>query len=434
MNREASARPKAQHEAFRFNETQGVVTGYTAPQRPDRPYDRAKARRLLKAALPQLAVEDWTVRIDLGDGDPILVAAHSGTATMSKDNPGARTGCTLKTTAKLLISVLRRENLPRRALTRDDIKADGDVKLATRFCDALGGRRIVTNKVPATSALPSPTTDWDLAKDQLDEFGYAIIKDAMALDQVKSVRDRLMEQAEAEREMGVACLQGGDLGSLLQPNQRVWNLYNKGHEFLELLDHPIIEAFVPDYLGDYYLLSNLTANIAGPGGKPMFPHTDQTHVPADFPIGMNVFWFLEDVTAANGGTRLLPGSHRPDVGLDDIYSIDEMVAAEGPAGSAFLFDARLWHATGPNTAADSARPIIIMLFGRFWERQIDNLAVSVHDEVLATMSDRVKTMCGLRVTYARGTVEGQPFGSDGTIINRRHRGLGVLRPSRRTAE
>ena len=48
-------------------------------------------------------------------------------------------------------------------------------------------------------------------------------------------------------------------------------------------------------------------------------HVDQAYVqPAvSFQIGLNILWFLEDVSDANGGTRILPGSHGSGVAPAD---------------------------------------------------------------------------------------------------------------------
>jgi ectoine hydroxylase-related dioxygenase (phytanoyl-CoA dioxygenase family) len=188
---------------------------------------------------------------------------------------------------------------------------------------------------------------------------------------------------------------------------------------------------MPEFLDDYFLLSNYMANIAGPGSKPMYPHTDTADIPADFMLGLNLVWFVDDVTAANGGTRLLPGSHRTDVGLENIFSNEEMIAAEGPAGSAFFFDQRLWHGTGANITT-GYRPIIITQFIRYWIRSVDNGTLSISDEVYATLPDRIKTMLGFRVTSIRGTTEGQPADKEGVLVTRNFAKVGELYPSRRS--
>jgi ectoine hydroxylase-related dioxygenase (phytanoyl-CoA dioxygenase family) len=379
----------------------------------------------LTEALSLLGMEDWRVRIDFGDNAPIVVVSRGGKAAFADANGDV--DVTLTMSPKIMVQILELELPPRLAITSFRITMEGDTKLGTRFCDALLGRR-VANTLATPNPLPTPTTDWELAKDQMDEFGYAILKDALPPMQLARVRKRLLEQAQAERELGIACMDGGVPGTPNQPNQRVWNLPNKGREFIELLDHPLIDFFVPDLLGDYFLLSNHTANIAGPGGRPMNPHIDQSHSPVDLAMGMNVMWFLGDVTAANGGTRVLPGSHKPGVVLADVFSIDETIPVEAPAGSAFLFDARLLHGTGANVTMNEKRPVIISLFTRSWDRQADNATVSLADDVFESLSDRVKTMFGFRVTNYRGTVEGQTIGDDGIIINRHFKRVRELKP------
>ena len=69
------------------------------------------------------------------------------------------------------------------------------------------------------------------------------------------------------------------------------------------------------------------------------------------PVVLNVMWMLNDFTVENGATRIVPRSHlygrRPDKDRDkDVVSIP----AEGVAGSAMLFDGRIWHGTGANVS------------------------------------------------------------------------------------
>lgn len=130
------------------------------------------------------------------------------------------------------------------------------------------------------------------------------------------------------------------------------SLPNKGDEFLELLTHPLYVESMDQLLGRGWLVSSSTANIAGPGGEPMFPHADQCYVPAPFsprPLVANCGWLLDDFTEDNGGTRVVPGSHRLGRGPSPEEAAEcDTVAIEGPAGSAFLFDGRLWHGTRAN--------------------------------------------------------------------------------------
>jgi ectoine hydroxylase-related dioxygenase (phytanoyl-CoA dioxygenase family) len=200
----------------------------------------------------------------------------------------------------------------------------------------------------------------------------------------------------------------------------VWCLPNKGQEFIDLLEHNrTIDDFVPDFLGDDAILFSYTANIARPGNTPMHMHTDQITIQPpvrSMAFGMNLMYFLEDITEENGGTLVMPGSHKGNWAPDDPHSTVDTVAAAGPAGTCMVFESRIWHATGANKQPGSERPVILVFFVRACMRQQENFQLSVKDEVVNSCSDKVKGYMGWRTTGSVGGVQG--FGKDWTIVKR----------------
>lgn len=94
------------------------------------------------------------------------------------------------------------------------------------------------------------------------------------------------------------------------------NLPNKGDEFLDLLNHPLVDAIVPWFLGDGFHVHSMSANIARKGSSGIYMHRDQmglTPETIDHAYLLNAMWYLEDVTAERGATRLYPGSHDKNV-------------------------------------------------------------------------------------------------------------------------
>src|SRR5215469_11139838 len=197
--------------------------------------------------------------------------------------------------------------------------------------------------------------DIERAKAELDSDGYCTIENVLSSEEVKALKARLIEQAEGERARGVSFHDGG----AARPNQRVWMLVNKGRVFRDLMLHPIVDALMGHLLGSDYLLSSLTANIAGPGGEPMVLHTDQGYVGfwTPVPVVANIAWMLDDFTEGNGGTRLVPRSHlnqdatprssafAPSA-VANVPRPEDTIAAKGATGSVLCFDGRLWHGTG----------------------------------------------------------------------------------------
>jgi len=407
--------------------TQDAAYSYSVPARLPTTEDWAQAKESLSKTISGMRKRDWIVQIDLGDGTPLVVDCRSGTVK-DGDKAAATPQCSLVMAPQTLSQIISGEMNPRYGMIFQRISVMGSIKDATHFCDALGNRSVV-NRMGSSIQYPEPTTDIALAKSQLRKFGYTIIKDALKPEHLLRLRRRVVEQAEAERAAGIAHLESGEPGSPIQPNQRVWNLPNKGKMFVDLLDHPLVDAFMPEFLGDYYLLANHHANIAGPGGRPMYIHNDQINIqpPVDFPVGMNLFWLLDDVHEANGGTRILPGSHVPGIEPDNVFSIEGTIAAKAPAGSALIFESRLWHGTGPNRT-QGKRHAIITYFVRSWVRTYENATISLRQDVLDTLTPRQKTMFGFRITAAQGSIDGQGDHKEGTFIDREAKLIPEMRP------
>ena len=300
---------------------------------------------------------------------------------------------------------------------------------------------------------PRPTTDLGMAKAHLDEFGYCLIAEALSPELNAALRTRLLEQAEAELQRGVAIEDGGPEG-LPGINQRLTMVVNKGKVFLEVLFIESVRAVIDHALGDEYLLHSFTANIAKPGGATMELHTDQWWMPAPIPrnqaftpvgsitrarpnveatgrvetliprAAVNVVWMLNEFTAENGGTRLVPGSHlygRWPYKEEDKET--ETIAGAGPAGTAMVFDGRTWHGTGANVT-DRPRLGLLTTFIGPQFRQMENFTVGTAPEVLADASPELLTLLGFKIWFGYGRLD---RGSD-EFITPGQEMLGEMKP------
>ncbi|MEM7134482.1 MAG: phytanoyl-CoA dioxygenase family protein [Chloroflexota bacterium] len=287
-----------------------------------------------------------------------------------------------------------------------------------------------------TQALPQPTTDMPTARANLDEFGYCLLANALSDTEVAAVRGRLEEQAAAERQQDMAYRDAGPNATGV--NQRLWFLVNKGQAFRDLLLHQRVRELVGHVLGDEYLLSSYTANIANPGGIMEF-HTDQWWMPmptatghavvkpgsmtrAAFrghhlkevkverpammppPMACNVMWMLTDFTAENGATHVVPGSHhsgrQPDAELD----VDaNWVPGVAPAGTAMVFEGRIWHSTGANVS-DSPRMGALTYFCAPMVRQQENLTVGTDPEILKDAPQELLDLLGFKLWQGYGRI------------------------------
>lgn len=277
-------------------------------------------------------------------------------------------------------------------------------------------------------ALPPATGDLEEAWGHLLEHGVARLEDALPAAEVHRARERLVAQARAERELGLAWRDGGADGATdgsAGPNQRVWSLVNKGEVFREIVLRPgplglVRRRFRLAFeehggistrdVGDP-LLSSFTANIAAPGGAAMALHSDQMYAPlaTGYPIVVNVLWMISDFTEANGATRVVPGSHRFADPLGYLRRKGPTVAAEGAAGTALIFDGRLLHGTGANRS-DEHRYGLLSYYCQPFVRQQENYTLSLDPTVRAGASPELLALLGFRSWNTLGMVEGTAHG------------------------
>ena len=274
--------------------------------------------------------------------------------------------------------------------------------------------------------LPTPTQDIEQLKRDVDEFGYCVYEKALQGAFLQALQTRLLEQARAEIEMGIAFEEGG-------LNQRLWMLVNKGEAFREVVMHPGTSDIVAHILGREFQLSTLSANIAKPGGAEMKLHTDQWWMPApsrpeakpvragnitrlDFdrnndaaevvqippPAACNVMYMLNDFTADNGGTRLVPRSHLTGRQPTDALDL-QPIAAQGAAGTAVIFEGRTWHGTGANTSERVRLGLLATFCGPQFRTQ-ENYTLGILPEVYEQCSPALLRRLGFGLWNAYGRV------------------------------
>jgi ectoine hydroxylase-related dioxygenase (phytanoyl-CoA dioxygenase family) len=154
---------------------------------------------------------------------------------------------------------------------------------------------------------------------------------------------------------------------------------------------------------------HLTQVIAiGPGEPMQRIHRDQWAFdffpfPRGYEVQCNTIWALTDFTAANGATRVLPGSHRLDDGLD--FREEDTEPAEMPAGSVLFYTGSLYHGGGANRSAD-VRAGINITYAVSWLRQEENQYLSCPPEIARELPDDLLRLMGYaRGAYALGYVD-----------------------------
>ena len=192
---------------------------------------------------------------------------------------------------------------------------------------------------------------------ELDEKGFVLLENMLTSDETDALRERAMAVADAERaaDNGFVYIDGH--------GQRGWNLVNKGEIFEQA------------------------------------PR-------ASWPFSANSMWFLDDFTATNGATWVVPGSHKrlvdvPDAGVE----YDDAVQALGPRGSVMIMNGSIWHRSGANTSAGDRVALLGFFCRAFLKPQQDHLRL-VGEELVARATPTLRQLLGhgpLSATAPKGT-------------------------------
>lgn len=178
----------------------------------------------------------------------------------------------------------------------------------------------------------------------------------------------------------------------------------------EMVMHPLVLDVVRGVLDTsrkFHL--HLTQLIAiGPDSPGQMIHRDQWAFdffpfPVGYDVQCNTIWALTDFCAANGGTRVMPGSNT--YGDKERFGYEDTVAVEMPRGSVLFYTGSLYHGGGAN-GTDTVRMGVNITYARSWLRQEENQYLSCPPEVARTLpEDLLKLMGYARGAYALGYVD-----------------------------
>lgn len=243
--------------------------------------------------------------------------------------------------------------------------------------------------------LPQATKDLEKALRDLGEYGACIVEGALEPTKLHEVRDTLYHIADGDRRRGWS--ENYQYGKDDHINQRLWNLPSRDPVFCELAEHALAMHFVKELLGWPALLSSMSANITGAGGTSMVLHADQGYMPPPWsrPLGVNVAWCVDEFTAANGATCVVPGSHHWNGEGQGRDFSDRLVPIEAPAGSIIVMEGRLLHTNGINTNGQRRAGIFSWYTLPIYMPQ-ENWFLSLNPLVRQYGSETLQTLFGFR--------------------------------------
>jgi len=186
---------------------------------------------------------------------------------------------------------------------------------------------------------------------------------------------------------------------------------------------PAITEFVTSFFGPYARISMLTGIVNGSGIPRGALHSDwpynqrsAAHVLAPYPdavMHIVTMWMLTDFTEDNGGTIIVPGSHKlpchPGLG-EDLKPHPGEIQLTGKAGTVAAFDARLWHAVAENRSGTD-RVAVLVRYAPWW-LNLDTLRPGTddHTRIVAANNGKDSVVPGIsRAVYERLPAVIQPM-------------------------
>lgn len=368
---------------MRMREDKSSSTSGSLPVVPDQAEAVARLRgenARLRAELAELrAFQDGTSR-------------DTGWRTAMDHGIGYADGCS-RTSAISAGRLLRQLT----GLTRERLKA-GRIRDSSDFDD-----------------LPKPSADEAKLEADFVRWGYCLVEDAMSPSQIRDQVERMTEQAAVERDLGVAIGTGRN-----DTAQLVNNLVLKGAVFRDAVEFkasaaqrgPLVDRLLTKIMGEGFGLGCAHGSIVHTGGGLQDLHVDQGGMPLPyppFPFGSLIIWCYTEFNLANGGTYIVPGSHRTadgrtsfHEGADLLALVDAepgLVAICAPAGTCILTDTRVLHGGGRRTAPGT-RYAMRCHYNRHYIRALHEQSTAnlhVPDDVYELLSPRLKQMMGITV-------------------------------------
>jgi ectoine hydroxylase-related dioxygenase (phytanoyl-CoA dioxygenase family) len=217
---------------------------------------------------------------------------------------------------------------------------------------------------------------------ELERTGYAVIPGCMDDKDLAAAREELS---------GLLAVGWGS-GFDGTRTKRAWALLARTRCMDKAALDPLVLDAVEQAIGPGAQFSLTYATQVHPGQDAQVLHYEQGiyPLPRDRDVMLTTIWALDDFTAGNGATRVVPGSHQPATGKP---SPGQAVPVEMPAGSVLLFSGRLYHGAGANT---STRPRlgVVIDYQQPWLRPCEAHTLSVDPAQARQLPQRLQELLG----------------------------------------
>ncbi|UHL63247.1 phytanoyl-CoA dioxygenase family protein [Paralcaligenes sp. KSB-10] len=261
----------------------------------------------------------------------------------------------------------------------------------------------------STSVIPSygiiersPTVDdSDRIVEEIRNLGYAVINPGISDENAQQLATKFdIVYAAYQHRFGTAFLNDRDEHNTI----RLPLAFNSS--FLYLATNKNLIAIISKLIYGKFIL-NQQNGIINPVGSRYNQgawHRDlpYQHFVSTRPIIINALYCVDDFTAQNGATYVLPASHKQNAFPSDEYVAKNAIQVAAPAGSFIIIDGMTYHRGGKNTTQTPRRAVNHVYTIPYIKQQI--LIPSALREEAASLDEAAKDLLGFRYESPR-TIE-----------------------------
>ena len=191
----------------------------------------------------------------------------------------------------------------------------------------------------------------------IDEQGYLVLSGVVEAATLCALRDEFERAAVEQASDAISA------GQDARGTRQVMGLLGRWHVFQSVYAHPLPLAVAWHVLKRPFRCTDLH-------GRDPLPNYGQQGLHADWgprvpPFSFHVvtaLWLLDDFTHNNGGTRIVPGTHRWTRPVDKSLAKPSsrhprQIQVQAPAGSVLVFNGHLWHSGMRNNSGSPRRTL-----------------------------------------------------------------------------
>ncbi len=236
----------------------------------------------------------------------------------------------------------------------------------------------------------------------LERYGYCLVPGLMPPSEADQLRERILElhANPANRQYIVGQKPYETLFGLLNLEPRVW----------QWASHPFPVALARRLLGPRVRVAEVVSKPTWPDPSMVFNlHVDSAHmfnrIP-DVPWIVNSIWMLNDFTAENGATGVVPMSHlsRSHPTPDLVEGHRCLIPVEGRRGSLMMWHAGLFHTARPNRSPEIRVGMNISYYPPWFNIYGEGGHQPIWPEVFAKMPPHLQELLPQRKGHSRAEV------------------------------